>query len=173
MRWGNPGWVMGPKGTPVCAGGGRGGVAAGAPEQVDGCFSNTPGTRLHHLCVRTAEGTEQGQPLGDSSCAALGLQGCLQWGFLGAKVFLMARGQHWLPEGSMAGTHTAADPGTVLTSWQCWLWCPQDRAFSGCSWVCGPLASVAGGNESCDLGRVSVPGVCLHWRPWLGHSQRS
>lgn len=45
----------------------------------------------------------------------------------------------------MAGTHTAADPGTVLASWQCWLWCPHDRAWRGCSWVCGPLASVAVG----------------------------
>lgn len=90
------GWVMGPKGTPVhpCGleGAGEGWQQVPLNKSMD-AFQTPLGTRLHHLCVRTAEGAEQWQPLGDSHCTALGLQGCLQWGFLGAQVFLMAHGQ--------------------------------------------------------------------------------
>lgn len=116
---------MGAKGAPAhpCA---LEGAAEGwqqvPPNKSMDAFQTPLGTRLHHLRVRTAEGAEERQPLGDRCCAALGSQGCLQWGFLGAKMFLMARGQRsgflraleaaW----PVAGTHTAAHPGTVLTS---------------------------------------------------------
>lgn len=90
------GWVMGPKGTPVypCMpeGAGEGWQQVPLNKSMD-AFRTSLGTRLHHLCVRTAEEAEQGQPLGNSCCPALGLQGCLQWGFLSTKVFLMACGQ--------------------------------------------------------------------------------
>lgn len=115
---------MGAKGTPVhpCVleGAEEGWQQVPLDKSMD-AFQTPLGTSLHHLCVRTVEGAQQKQPPGDR-CAALGLQGCLQWGFLGAKVFLMPRGQcsgflraleaAW----PVAGTHTAADPGTVLTS---------------------------------------------------------
>lgn len=89
------GWVMGLKGTPVhpCVLEGAGEGQQVALNKSMDAFQTPLSTRLHHLCVRTAEEAEQGQPLGNSCCAALGLQGCLQWGLLGTKVFLTACGQ--------------------------------------------------------------------------------
>lgn len=74
----------------------------------------------------------------------------------------------------MNGTHTAADPGTVLISWQHWLWCPQDRACSSCLWVCVLLVSVAvGGMRAVTwAGSVSQGSACTGG-PGLGHSWRS
>lgn len=63
----------------VLEGAGEGWQQVPLNESMD-AFQTPLGTRLHHLCVRTAEGAEQGRPLGDSSCAALGLQGSCSGG---------------------------------------------------------------------------------------------
>lgn len=144
---------MGAKGTPVhpCAleGAAEGWQQVPLDKSMD-AFQTLLGTRLHHLCVRTAEGAEQRQPLGDRCCAALGLQGCLQWGFLCAKVFLMARGQcsgflraleaAW----PVAGTHTQ-----LLTLERC------------------SLSDSAGCGAHRTEPAVSARGFVAHWHLWL------
>lgn len=50
--------------APLCAGGaGEGWQQVPLNKSMD-AFQTSLGTTLHHLCVRTAEGAEQGQPLG-------------------------------------------------------------------------------------------------------------